>query len=134
VVIVFAVAAIARDFRLVQFGLPENRRQVPRTIFRKAPPSAFFQFGFELGTGVRTRLPATTAHVTAVALLLLAPGLILTVLVGAVFGLGRAMMPLARHLSADQHGWDETLRRTKRLTVRASVAAAGIAVVVLALA
>jgi hypothetical protein len=114
--LLLAVAAVAvlRDAGVLRFPLPENRRLVPQTIFRKAPRRAALQFGLEMGTGVRTYVPASSPYVLAVALLLLAPAPSVFALSGAFFGVGRAITPWFRLVAPDQEAWDGTLDASTR--------------------
>lgn len=88
-VVVAAVATLARDYGLVRFRLPQKERQVPQEIVRLGPGGASLQFGFELGTGMRTYLTAATPYAVAAAILLLGDPLI-GMLAGGSFGVGRA--------------------------------------------
>lgn len=74
--------------------LPQNRRLIPQHVALKGPAVGAFQFGFEMGTGVRT-------YVTAVAPYVLLPGVLLFgdlvtgTLAGVGFGLGRYAMAVS---------------------------------------
>jgi hypothetical protein len=103
--------AILREFGVLRFSLPERRALIPQDVFRRHPLVAGGQFGFELGTGVRTYLPSTAPYVLAIALLLLGAPLAATAAAGLGFGLGRAAMPLSRRLRGDVDDWDESLAR-----------------------
>jgi hypothetical protein len=81
------------------------------------------QFGFEMGTGVRTFMTSGLPHLLAVALLLLS-GVPEAVLAGLAFGAGRAWMTLSRLWSGDTDAWDAGLVRWSRpLRVVLAVAA-----------
>lgn len=134
-VVVLAGAGVARDFGLLRLRLPENARQVPQEIFfTKEPRRAALQFGFELGTGVRTRVSATAPYVLLAAVILLAPRFPLALVAGLGFGLGRAIMALARYWSPDQARWDESLRADARLVKRISAVMAALVAAWLTLA
>jgi hypothetical protein len=111
----FALVGVLRDAGVVRLRLPQNSRQVPREVLQRRLVLGALQFGFELGTGVRTYLSATAPYVVAVALLLLAPGLPDAVLAGAGFGIGRAATPLVRFASGAGDGWDSLLHSRLRL-------------------
>lgn len=122
----FALVGVLRDAGVMRLRLPQNSRQVPREVLRR-PVRGALQFGFELGTGIRTYLSATAPYVVAAALLLLTPGPLDAVLAGAGFGLGRAATPLIRFASGAGDGWDTKLgSRLWLLKVGASVVVAGL--------
>lgn len=125
---VLAVAGLAvlRDLGLVRIPLPQNGRQVPQEVLARDWHRGAAQFGFELGTGVRTFVSASAPYVLAVALLLSGPGLVAVALpVGLGFGAGRALAPLLRRASADGTGWDRcVVLRHRLLRVGTAVAVA----------
>jgi hypothetical protein len=123
-VLSLAAVALGRDFRVVRFGLPESTKMVPQEIFRRGPFASALGFGFALGTGVRTRVPATAPYLLLLAVVVLAPGLITSLLTGLSFGVGRALMTLARYAAADTAAWDVKLREQSGLLVRASAVVA----------
>lgn len=127
---VLAVAALAvlRDAGLLRIPLPQNARQVPQEVLHRSWRRGALTFGFELGTGVRTFLPASAPYVLAAALLLGAPGLATAVLpAGLGFGAGRALAPMLRRASGNGTGWDAQVRARRRLLgVGAAVAVAAL--------
>lgn len=126
----FALVGVLRDVGVVRLRLPQNARQVPREVLRR-PVHGALQFGFELGTGVRTYLSTTAPYVVALALLLVMPGLSAAVLVGAGFGIGRAATPLIRFASGAGDGWDAVLHsRLRLLSVGGGAVVAGLLVAV----
>ncbi|MGX7825978.1 hypothetical protein ACTG9Q_12870 [Actinokineospora sp. 24-640] len=123
-IIAFAVLAVLRDAGLVRFPLPQNARQIPQDVLRRGTRGAL-RFGFELGTGVRTYVSATSPYVLAAALLLAGPGIAAAVLAGIGFGGGRALTPLVRYASGRQEDWDRALRsRLRAITVGGALAVA----------
>lgn len=123
--VAFAVLAVLRDTGAVGFRLPQNTRQVPQDVLQRDLVRGSLQFGFELGTGVRTYVSSTAPYAVAIALLLTAPGWAAAVLAGIGFGTGRAATPLVRLVSAAGDGWDAALRaRLKAITVGACAAVA----------
>jgi sulfite exporter TauE/SafE len=93
--------------------LPQNRRQVPPWIVRDGTRMGPLQFGYELGTGLRSYVPSSLPHLALVAVLLQATwaqGLI----AGLAFGSGRAAMTLARYHHGDTEEWDRGLVRRRR--------------------
>lgn len=124
-IVALAVLCVARDAGLVRFPLPQNARQIPQDVLDRDVARGSLRFGFELGTGVRTYVPATTPYVLAAALLLSTPDLTVAALTGAGFGLGRALTPLTRHASGSGDAWDAALRsRLRLITVGGGLAAA----------
>lgn len=105
VLALFALAVAAREFGLVGFWLPENRRLVPEHVTRHGAFFGPLQFGFEMGTGMRTYVPSGLPHVLAASVLLLATPL--TALVaGLGFAFGRSLMTAANLRYDGEHGWD----------------------------
>ncbi|MEU7786670.1 MULTISPECIES: hypothetical protein [unclassified Amycolatopsis] len=124
VVAVALAAVLLRETGVWSFRLPENRRLVPDTVFRLGRHLGPLQFGFEMGTGVRTYLPSGLPYVAAVAVALTAP-LPAALAAGAGFGLGRALMTTANTRYDTEGGWDgEWLahRRVLRLLTTAAFA------------
>jgi len=128
ILLVAALALLAlRDLEVVRFWLPENHRQIPQSVLRKPGAIPALQFGFELGTGVRTYAPAAAPYMVAVAVILLHPAWWSVVAVAAGFAAGRAMMPATRLLSGDPEAWDELLAKgIRRLTVATAVVTAAL--------
>lgn len=124
----FAVAAVLRDLGLVRFWLPQNARQVPQEVFAFGRSRGAFQFGYEMGTGVRTYVTSTAPFVVLVGVVLLADGGLVALAAGFGFGLGRAAMPLARSLSEHRHAWDDRLKSQLRWIVPASTVVCSIGV------
>jgi hypothetical protein len=94
VVGVVLIAVLLRQFGVLSFTLPENRRLVPETVFRLGRHLGPLQFGLEMGTGARTYLPSGLPYVGAVVIAMTA-SLPLALCAGAGFGLGRALMALS---------------------------------------
>ena len=131
-VVAVALLGLLRDLGAVRFPLPQNARQVPRDVLQRDLLRGSLQFGFELGTGVRTFVSATSPYVLAVALLLLGQQLPAAVLAGLGFGAGRAATPLLRQLSGAAEVWDDDLR-ARLPVVKAGAAAVLLAALVLLL-
>ena len=103
------LVGLLRELGLVELPLPQNARQIPQAVLQRDRRRGSVQFGFELGTGVRTYVSATAPYVLAVAVLLLGQDLAAAVAGGLGFGAGRAATPLLRRLSGDPAGWDADL-------------------------
>ncbi|NDU74036.1 hypothetical protein GWI34_15520 [Actinomadura sp. DSM 109109] len=101
---VLAVAGLgaAREAGLVRIPLPQNARQIPQDVLQTHLRLGALQFGFELGTGVRTYVSATAPYVLALGLLLAREDPLTTVLAGTAFGAGRALSALLTYLARDE--------------------------------
>ena len=106
--------------------MPQNRRIIAQEISTIRPNLASFQFGFELGTGVRTYLPSTLP-IAGLAFLLLFGCLSCGIVVGIGFGTGRAAMPVARNRGGDGIRWDQAFEKllpaTRLILTASSVSA-----------
>jgi hypothetical protein len=113
---ILAVAAlgVAREAGWVRIPLPQNARQIPQDVLQHRITRGALQFGFELGTGVRTYVSAAAPYVVALGLLLAHQGPVATILTGTGFGAGRAATAAARYASRDDE-WDD--RRIARMPV-----------------
>ncbi|BCL12306.1 hypothetical protein [Micromonospora sagamiensis] len=117
-VVAVAVVGLFRELGLVSLRLPQNARQVPQDVLQRSPRRGALQFGFELGTGVRTYVSASAPYVLAAALLLVGQRLEVAVLAGVGFGVGRALTPLTRRAAGSGDRWDAELRvRLRTITV-----------------
>lgn len=122
----FAGTAFAASVAIsISFGyglelLPQNARQVPQTVRGRGPSVGGFQFGFEMGTGLRTYMTTALPHVVVVAVVLGAnPGA--AVAGGLGFGAGRAMMLMQRGAGSRAGAWDGALLRHRALFERGTV-------------
>ena len=118
VVVAGLAVAFARDYGLLHLWLPENRRLVPQTVLRNRLPRMALQFGFEMGTGARTLVPATAPYVVAVAIVLLEPSYLAAALAATGFAAGRALVPWARFAANDGDRWDQRLTMRTRSIIR----------------
>jgi F0F1-type ATP synthase membrane subunit c/vacuolar-type H+-ATPase subunit K len=80
-----------REAGLIHIPLPQNARQIPQDVLQRRLRLGTLQFGFELGTGVRTFVSASAPYVLAIGLLLSHQAFLATAVVGTTFGLGRAL-------------------------------------------
>lgn len=115
VAVVFLLIVI-HELGWLRLPLPQNARQVPETITEDGAAYGALQFGFEMGTGIRTYMTTGLPHALAAGLLLLA-GWPEGLLAGLAFGAGRALMTLSRDFHTDHESWDRALRRHDK-TVR----------------
>jgi hypothetical protein len=86
-----ALLGVLREAGLIRIPLPQNARQIPQDVLQRRLRLGTLQFGFELGTGVRTFVSASAPYVLALGLLLSHQGFLATAVVGTAFGLGRSV-------------------------------------------
>jgi hypothetical protein len=111
-IIAVAVLGVAREAGWVRIPMPQNARQIPQEVLRTRIRRGALQFGFELGTGVRTFVSASAPYVVALGLLLAHQGPVPTILTGTGFGVGRAATATVRYASRHDE-WDD--RRVTRM-------------------
>ncbi|TDC58394.1 hypothetical protein E1281_01770 [Actinomadura sp. KC345] len=102
-ILTVAALGVARESGLIRIPLPQNARQIPPEVLQTRLRRGSLQFGFELGTGVRTYVSSTSPYVLALALLLSVPALSAALLTGAAFGAGRALSAVLAYLARDDH-------------------------------
>ncbi|MEW2358600.1 hypothetical protein [Spirillospora sp. NPDC029432] len=102
-ILAVAVLGAAREFGLAPIPLPQNARQIPQEVLQFRMRRGSLQFGFELGTGVRTYVSASAPYVLGLGLLLSRQPLLPTLLAGAAFGLGRALSAALTYAAKDPH-------------------------------
>jgi hypothetical protein len=129
-VAVFAV--ILREMNLVSFWLPQNKRLVPEEVLRHGRVFGPIQFGFEMGTSVRTYIPSGWPHVLALSIALLAT-VPYAAAAGVAFALGRATMSIGNVRLGGEGEWDVQWLRHERLIRLLLSAAFVVAMVVVAL-
>ena len=100
---VAALAVLARELGLWRFAVPENARLVPEDVQHRAQWGAL-QFGFEMGTGMRTYSPSALPHLVLAAVVLVVP-LPVAPLVAAGFAAGRFAMPVLSNAWSDDGAW-----------------------------
>jgi len=98
-----ALAVLARELGLWRFAVPENARLVPEDVQHRAHWGAL-QFGFEMGTGMRTYSPSALPHLVLAALVLVVP-LPVAPLVAAGFAAARFAMPVLSNAWSDDGAW-----------------------------
>lgn len=118
-----AVFVLAGELRLHRVMLPHRRAQVPSAVIGAGPEAGALQFGFEMGSGVRTHMPSNLPYLPLVAVLLVSSW-VAALAAGLGFGLGRAAMALGRHYGRDVTWWDaQWQRHGNRLRTVLAVAA-----------
>ncbi len=100
-----ALFVLAGECRLHRITLPHRRAQVPSTVIGTGGQAGALQFGFEMGTGMRTHMPSNLPYLPLLAVLLVG-NLAAALLAGLGFGIGRAAMALGRLHSGDTSWWD----------------------------
>ncbi|WP_418062697.1 hypothetical protein [Pimelobacter simplex] len=103
-----------REIGLLTFRLPENRRLVPETVFRLGDFFGPFQFGLEMGSGVRTYVSSSLPYMLL--LVGLWSGRPADLWVAAVgFAAGRYVTTLLSVASGEASRWDASYRAQVRL-------------------
>lgn len=108
-----ALVVLGRELGLWHFPVPENRRLVPERVQHLREWGAL-QFGFEMGTGMRTYSPSALPHLCAAALVLVTP-LPGALALAAGFAAGRLAMPVLSNAWSDDGGWTEVWAGTEKL-------------------
>jgi hypothetical protein len=108
-----AVPVLLREAGLVRFPVPQNARLVPEDVQHLRRWGAL-QFGFEMGTGMRTYSPSALPHLVLVAALLVVP-LPAAFVLAAGFALGRFTMPLMSNAWSDDGSWTAVWARAERV-------------------
>lgn len=108
-IVAVALLALLRDAGVLHFPMPQNARQIPQEVLQRDLMRGTLQFGFELGTGVRTYVSASAPYVIALGVLLTGGGIATALAAGLGFGLGRALSPVVRLASGDVAAWDTRL-------------------------
>lgn len=112
---VLACLALLRDLGVIRFWMPENRRQVRQTVLRLRPLVGDIMFGFEMGTGARTYVPAAAPYLIILVVVVFGEGVVPGLATGAAFGLCRGLVVADRSLHRNRAGWDAALERHQRL-------------------
>jgi hypothetical protein len=108
-----AVPVLLREVGLVRFGVPQNARLVPEDVQHMRRWGAL-QFGFEMGTGMRTYSPSALPHLVLSAVLLVVP-LPAAFALAAGFALGRLAMPVLSNAWSDDGSWTQVWAGTERV-------------------
>jgi hypothetical protein len=129
-IIAVTLFVLAGECGLHRVTLPHRRAQVPSTVISTGSDAGALQFGFEMGSGVRTHMPSNLPYLPLLAVLLLSSWTA-ALLAGFGFGLGRAAMALGRHHSRDAPWWDHQWQRHEhwlRITLALAAAVAAVAI------
>jgi hypothetical protein len=108
-----AAPVLLREVGLVRFGVPQNARLVPEDVQHLRRWGAL-QFGFEMGTGMRTYSPSALPHLVLAAVLLVVP-LPAAFALAAGFALGRLAMPVLSNAWSDDGSWTQVWAGAERV-------------------
>lgn len=108
-----ALAVVLRELGLVRFPVPQNARLVPEDVQHLRQWGAL-QFGFEMGTGMRTYSPSALPHLVLIAVVLVVP-FPAAFAVAAGFALGRLAMPLLSNSWSGDGDWTRVWGRSERV-------------------
>jgi hypothetical protein len=107
------VPVLLREIGVVRFAVPENARLVPEDVQHLRRWGAL-QFGFEMGTGMRTYSPSALPHLVLAAVLLVVP-LPAAFALAAGFALGRLAMPVLSNGWSDDGSWTQVWAGAERV-------------------
>jgi hypothetical protein len=108
-----AVPVLLREIGLVRFPVLQNARLVPEEVQHLRRWGAL-QFGFEMGTGMRTYSPSALPHLVLAAVLLVVP-LPAAFALAAGFAVGRLAMPLLSNAWSDDGSWTAVWAQAERI-------------------
>ena len=117
-VVAVAFVAVLSGLELLGFGgrLPQNRRLVPQTIMAKGQALGPVQFGFEMGTGVRTYVTTAMPMLLVVSAILVSGTTVGCIGAGLGFGMGRSLLLPLRRLNSSS--WDLQMARRSQVFTR----------------
>ncbi|WP_327589493.1 hypothetical protein OHA25_22705 [Nonomuraea sp. NBC_00507] len=109
-----AAAVLLREVGLIKLPVPENARLVPEHVLHRGRVLGGIQFGFEMGTGMRTYSPSSLPHLVLAAVLLALPwnGALAA---GAGFAVARWIMAAASIGHSEDGGWSDVWSMNARL-------------------
>jgi hypothetical protein len=110
--VIVILILLVHEIGWVVLSLPQNRRQVPQEIFSRGAQLSALQFGFELGTGVRTYLTSVAPYIVASGVMLTSYDLRAAISAGLGFGVGRAGTVILRYFAISQPEWDILLSKS----------------------
>lgn len=110
ILLALTVPLVLREFRLISFRLPQNARLVPESVFRFGWFIGSFQFGLEMGSGIRTFVTSSLPYILACSLILVtSPAAAISSTAG--FAAGRGLMTLLSIRERDPFGWADTFKK-----------------------
>ncbi|WP_188187683.1 hypothetical protein [Nonomuraea sp. SYSU D8015] len=114
-----AAVVVLREFGLISVPMPENARLVPEHVVHKGRLAGGIQFGFEMGTGMRTYSPSAQPHLVLLAMLLALPWYgALAAATG--FAFARWAMAAASIAHSDDGGWSDLWHANARVLAAAT--------------
>ncbi|MEV6104304.1 hypothetical protein AB0M28_06245 [Streptomyces sp. NPDC051940] len=117
-----AAAVLLREWGLLALPVPENKRLVPEQVQHRGRVLGPVQFGFEMGTGMRTYSPSALPHLVLLGIVLVVP-FTGAVAAGAGFALARWIMPMASIGHGGDGDWEDRWRTHRRLLAVATALA-----------
>jgi hypothetical protein len=108
-----ALAVLLREAGLISLPVPENRRLVPEVVLQRGRMLGPIQFGFEMGTGMRTYSPSALPHLVLLAIVLAIP-LPGAMLAAVGFAAARWIMAAASIGHSDAGEWSASWQAHKR--------------------
>jgi hypothetical protein len=108
-----AAGVLVREIWPAMLPIPENRRLIPEHVASHGRVLGPLQFGFEMGTGVRTYSPSALPHLLLAAVVLMIPpaGAFAAV---AGFASARWLMAVISNRYDDAGGWTDAWQRHRR--------------------
>ncbi len=106
-----ALPVLLREAGVLRFPVPQNARLVPEDVQHLREWGAL-QFGFEMGTGMRTYSPSALPHLALLAVVLVVP-FPAAFAVAAGFAVGRLAMPLMSNAWSHDGAWTELWSRSE---------------------
>ncbi|MDX3104766.1 hypothetical protein [Nonomuraea angiospora] len=118
-----ALAVLLREAGVITLPVPENKRLVPEHVLHRGRVFGGVQFGFEMGTGMRTYSPSALPHLVLLAVLLAVPfsGALAA---AAGFAAARWIMAAASIAHSDDGSWSALWSDNRRLLAVATAVAA----------
>ncbi|WP_166353472.1 hypothetical protein [Phytoactinopolyspora limicola] len=111
---VLAISVVLRELGLIKLPVPENRRLVPEDVQKRGRVWGPVQFGFEMGTGMRTYSPSAQPHLALLAIVLVVP-FAGSLAMGVGFGAARLLMPVINNAYSDDGAWGDAWAAHARL-------------------
>jgi hypothetical protein len=109
-----AIAVLLREAGLISLPVPENRRLVPEHVLHRGRTLGPVQFGFEMGTGMRTYSPSALPHLVLLAIVLAIP-LSGAMLAAVGFAAARWIMAAASIGHSEAGEWTDAWKAHQRL-------------------
>jgi hypothetical protein len=117
-----AGAVLLRETGLIKLPVPENKRLVPEHVLQRGRVFGGIQFGFEMGTGMRTYSPSSLPHLVLVAIVLVVPFSGALAAAGG-FAAARWIMAAASIAHSDDGSWSELWSSNRRVLAIATTLA-----------